>query len=183
MFAFSVHLESLCTTLDNSVHECFTRYSSNPTPLLCIFCRYYYMFVSVYCLHTIPLCDLSGILEVISDFTFSLNPWVILFIRSGWEILRVFLVSSRFIVHPTKSTNSTIDQVEYYFLMNSILFVNAGLYPISSLPSTYMITITVLGLFTPYKILGSFLHCFNPALRFIFLVYYLNHKRYACERP
>ena len=114
MFDFSIHLECSHTALDDSGCDFFTSYISDPMPLLYLFCRFYYIFVSLLLLCTIPLCGVAGLLKVISDLTPSLNHWVILLIRSGWDILRFVLMRSRLIVHPMKSSSSPIDQVLYF---------------------------------------------------------------------
>ena len=142
--ALSIHLDSSCTMLDHLGHECLTRYSSNPTPLLCLFWISYDILVSLSWLLTILLCGISGVLKVISDFMSSLNTSVILLIISGWEILRVVLARSRLIIHPTESSSSPIYQVVYYLLMHPIVFINAGLSPIYSVSYIYTMTITVL---------------------------------------
>ena len=67
--------------------------------------------------------------------------------------------------------------------MHPIVSINAGLYPISSVSSTYTMTIPVPSLFTLYKRQGSALHYLNPALGVIFLIYSLNQQRAACTRP
>ena len=87
---------------------------------------------------------------------------------------------SRLIVNPTKSSSSPIYRFIYCFLMHSIVFINAGLSPVSSVSSTYTITITVLSSCTLYNRPGLVLHCQNPALRFIVLMYHLNQQCAAC---
>ena len=173
MLALFIHLESSLTALDHLVCGCLARYSSDSTPLLYLFCRLYAIFVSVSWLCTIPLCGVSGALKVIIGFTSLLNPWVILLIRSGWEILRIILVRSRLIVHTMKSSSSPIDQVAYYFLLYSIISINAGLYPIEIVSYTYTVTIAVLSSFTLYTIQGSVLHFFEPRLEVHYLDVFL----------
>ena len=95
--------------------------------------------------------------------------------------MRVVLVRSRLIIHHAKSYSSPIDSIIYYFLIHSIVSINTGLYPISSVPYTYKIKITVLSSFNLYKIQVSVLHCFNHALRFIVLMYFFNQKCAACK--
>ena len=143
MFASSIHLDISLTVLDNSGQECLASYSRNTTPLLYLFCRFYDIFVSIYWLLKPPLCGVSGVLKVISDFMSSLNSWVILVIISGWEILRVILVRSRWIVNPKKSFSWPIDWVVYYLLMHSIVSINDGLSLIASVSSTYTVKIKV----------------------------------------
>ena len=141
MFVSYIHWEISCTTLDSLVRECFTRYISDPMPLLYISCKSYDIFVSVSWLRKIPLCGVAGVLKVISDSMSLLKHWVVLLIISGWEILRVVLVRSCFIVHPKKSSNSPIDRVAYSFLVHLIEFINDGLSSIESLPSMYTMMI------------------------------------------
>ena len=160
MFALSIHLDSSLTVLDNSVREFFTRYSSNLTPLLYILCRFDDIFMSVRWLRTIPICGVAVVLKVISYFMSSLNTWVVLLIISGWEILRVLLVSTLLVVHPMKYYSSPIDWVAYSFLMYSIIFINSGLSPISSVPLSYTMTIIVPRSFTWYKRQRSVLYFF-----------------------
>ena len=169
--------------LDHSGCEFFTRYISNPTPLLYLFHRLYDIFVSVSWLSKIPLCCVGGVFQVISDFIYSLNTLVVLLVRYGWQILRVVLVSSCLIVNPEKFSISPIDWFVYSFSVHSITFINYGLSPIARVSSTYMNTITVPSSFFLYKRQQPVLHCLNPDLRVIVVVYSLNQKRYDCTRP
>ena len=181
MFYLYIHFYNPRNALDPLVHECFTRYSSDPTPLLYLFCILYDVFASVSWLHTILLCYVAVLFKVIIEFMSSINPWVILLIRSRWEIFRMILVRSRYIVHPTKSSNLTIDIAAYYFLVNSTVFISSVLPPIDRVLSTYTMTMTSPSLFTIYSRQESVLHYLNPALRVIFLVYYLNQQRAVCR--
>ena len=157
MFASSINLERSRTTLDHSVRECFTRYSSDPTPLLYLFCISYDNFVSISWFSAIPLSGVSVVLKVVNYFIPLLNHLVVLLIICGGEILRVILVRSRLIVHSMKSSNSPNDSVAYYILMNSITLINSGLSTISSMKSTYTMTIKVHSSYTLYKTQGKVL--------------------------
>ena len=182
MFALSIHFNSSLTILDHLGCECFPRYSSNLMTLLYLWCRSYDIFLSVSWLRTILLCGLAGLLKAISDFTYSLNPWVVWIVRCGWEMLWVILVRSRLIVHSTKSSDETVGRVPYYFLMHLIVYINAGLTSINSVSSMYTMTSTVLSSFNLYKRQGSVLHCLNPALSVIVLIYSLNQQCDSCTR-
>ena len=92
-------------------------------------------------------------------------------------------MKSHLIVHPTKSSSSTIDQFEQYFLMHSIIFIHYGFYPISGMSSTYTIIITFLSSFNRYKIQGLVLHCLDPTLRVVLLMYSMNPHRANFIRP
>ena len=178
MFSMSIHLDSSCTMLDNSVCEFLTRYIVNTTPLLHLFYRSSVIFLYVYWLHTILLCCVSGVFKVISNFTSLLNPWVVLLIIYGWEILRVILVRSHLIVHPMSSYSSNTERVLYSLLVHSIVSINDGFYLIDNVSSTYTMIIAVPGSFTLYKIQGTVLHCFNPSSWVNFLDVFL--KQTTC---
>ena len=91
-------------------------------------------------------------------------------------------MTSLLILHPKKSSSSSIDQVTYYFLIHSIVFVNAGLSTIDRVLSTCTMPIAVPISFNLYNRQGSVLNFLNPALRVIVLMYSFNHQRYACTR-
>ena len=104
---------------DNSGTECFTRYINNPTPLRNLFCRFLEMMVPIYCLNEIILCSGSKLLKIVNDFMPLTKPWVVLFISYGWEMLRIILVKSSFIVHPTNSSGGQIYQGMFDLFMYS----------------------------------------------------------------
>ena len=108
--------------------------------------------------------------------------WVILVIRSGWEILRFILVRSRLIIHPKKSSSVSINIVTYYFLVHSIVSISSGLSHFSSVSYVYTMTIVVQSSFTTYNRPLSLLHCLNPYLRVIVLMYYLDQPFDSCTR-
>ena len=171
MFASYIHVDISCMELDNPGCECLTTYSSNHMPLMYLFCWLFEMFVSVSWLHTFLLCGVDGILKVVNYFKSSLNIWVMLVIGCGWEILRVVLVSSCLIVHPTKSSSVIVDWIAHYIFINSLLSINTVLSLNARLSSMYTIMIALSSSFYMHKWQGSVFHWLNPALRFIFLMY------------
>ena len=148
-------------------------------PLLYLFCRSCDIFLSIYWLHTIPLCHLIRVLKFINYIISLLNHLVFLVIRCSWDILSIIFVRSRFIVYSTKSSRGPVDRVTFFCAFN---LVHQCIFLISSVESTYIMTISVPILFTLYKIQGSVLNCLNPYLRVIVLMYSLNQKCAACTR-
>ena len=90
---------------------------------------------------------------------------------------------SRLIVNPKKSYSLPIDQFTYYLLVHSIVFMNSGLYLISSVSSTYTMKITVPSSFTLYSRQGSVLNCFNNSFRVVVFMDSLNRQFSSCTRP
>ena len=65
---------------------------------------------------------------------------------------------SRLIVQLTKSSRGPVDKVAYSVLVHSIISIDYGMYPISNVPYRYTITISILSLFTLYRIKLLVLH-------------------------
>ena len=146
-----IHFNISRNDFDNSVCEYLTSYSSYHMSLLYLFYRYFNRFVLISCLQKIPLCGISGVLKVTSDFMSPLNNWVIFAIRNDWEIPRFVFSRSHLIVNPKSYFSGTVDQVANYFLMYSIVSINYGWSPICSIISTYTVTMSFLNIFTFIK--------------------------------
>ena len=81
---------------------------------------------------TIPSCVVVWTLNLKSDFKQLSNPWVVFAIRSGSEILSVFLVRLNLILYTTNFSSRKIDWVVYYILMHSNILNSCGSSPISN---------------------------------------------------
>ena len=137
--------------LDNPDRAFLTRYISDTTTLLYLFCISFKYFVPVFLIMYNPLVWCIRGIESHNWFKSLLYPWFFIIIICGWEILRVVLVRSWLIIHPTESSSGPIYRVAYYLLMHLIVYINDGLYKITSVTSMYKITISVPILFTMYK--------------------------------